>query len=83
MDVISGVPPEAPGVDIDTIRCLREASIVIEVWDSMSNDVLARAFERQRPIGPFDRKMIAEETRRQARAWSWLLRTRLEELSEL
>lgn len=83
MDVTSGVPPDVAGVDVDSVRWIWEAGMVIELRDSMSNDVLARTFDRQRAIGPFDRHLVPEETRRIVRRWSRLLCTRLEELSSL
>lgn len=82
-DVASGVPPEVAGVDVDRVRWILEANIIIELRDSMSDEVLARTADRQRAIGPFERLMVPEETRRLVQRWSRLLRTRLEELRRL
>jgi len=83
IDVISAVPPMSPGSSVSTIRWAWEATIVIEVRDSMSNDLLARAIDRNRGIGPLDAFEIWGHTTQLVRTWSLLLRTRLRQLWEL
>jgi len=82
-DVISGVPPDLPGSVITTIKWAWEANIVLELRDSMSNEVLARTVERQRMDGPLDAGMIGALTPNIVDGWSRLLTRRLEELSDL
>lgn len=83
MDVTSGVLPDIAAVDVDSVRWIWEASIVMALRDSMTDDVLARTFDRQRAIGPFDRDMLAEESRRIVSRWARLLCQRLDELATL
>jgi hypothetical protein len=83
IDVISGVPPVSPGSSVSMIRWAWEATTVIELRDSMSNDLLARAIDRNRGIGPLDAFEIWAHTNQLVHTWSLLLRTRLRELSEL
>ncbi len=83
VDVISGIPPDDSGVISRDIRRPWEASIVIELRDSMSNDILARTLDRQRADGPIAIAAVWDNTRRLIRSWSLLLCRRLEELSDL
>jgi hypothetical protein len=83
-DVISGVPPNRPGrATVSSVRWAWEANIVMELRDSMSDDVLARTADRERVAGPFDTGLIWGLTPRIAQNWSRLLVRRLTELSEL
>lgn len=83
VDVVSGIPPDTSATTVRSINWPWEASIVIELRDSMSNDILARTIERQRAGGPIDAGAVLEQTRRLVRSWSFRLCRRLEELSEL
>ena len=80
-DVISGVPPTIPGSVVSTIRWAWETNIVLELRDSMSDDVLARTADRQRVDGPFDAGMVVAVTPRAVEDWSRILIERLEELT--
>ncbi len=82
-DVISGIPPELPGSTAITVRWVWEANIVLELRDSMSDEVLARTVERLRLDGPMDATFVWMLTPRAVRSWSSLLASRLEELSDL
>ena len=82
-DVISGVPPNIPGSVVSTIRWVWEANIVLELRDSMSDDVLARTADRERVDGPFDAGMEVAVTPRVIESWSQRLVARLEELTNL
>ena len=82
-DVISGVPPEIRGATGgSTIRWAWEANIIMELRDSMSDEVLARTVNRERIEGPFDRAEVGPLTSRLVGDWSRLLIRRLEELAE-
>ena len=83
VDVASGVPPDAAVSVATTILYPWEASIVLELRDSMSDEILARAVDRRRMEGPIDSAAVDALTGTMLRRWSRLLRTRLEELSEL
>ncbi len=82
-NVISGVPPDLPGLSVESVRWALEAHIVIELRDSMSGEVLARTVDRERIDGPVDGGLVWALTPRIAQGWSTLLVTRLRELSNL
>ena len=82
-DVISGVPPDDAGSVSSSVRWAWEASIVLELRDSMSNDILARTADRERIDGPFDVGAMMGVTASVAQSWSRLLAGRVEEVSEL
>ncbi len=83
LDVISGVPPDTPGSSVSTIRWAWEVSIVIQLRDSMSNDILARTLVRRRVEGPMQAASVWGLTGAIVRDWSLLLCSHLEELSDL
>ncbi len=83
INVISGVPPLGPGSSVITVRYPWEASVVLELRDSMSNDILARTADQQRAEGPVDAALVWALTQPLVRSWSLLLCRRLEELSDL
>ncbi len=83
IDVISGVPPDVFGSSTSTIRWAWEASIVIQLRDSMSNDILARTLVRRRVDGPMQATSVWGLTGPVVRNWSLLLCSHLEELSDL
>jgi len=82
-DVISGIPPDRAGVNVSTVKWALEANIVIELRDSMSDEVLARTVDSQRIEGPFDADKMLLITSQIAQGWSRLLVRRLRELSHL
>ena len=61
-DVTSGVPPDLPGSLVTNIRWAWEATMVLELRDSMSDVVLARTAERQRIDGPMDATVVGALT---------------------
>ena len=82
-DVISGVPPVSVGTSSATVRMAWEASIILELRDSMSDEVLVRTAFRQRMDGPFDAGLIGAFTPRVVQGWCRMLIGQLEELSAL
>ena len=91
IDVVSNVPP-----DIDTAKFGRggvyltsvgEATLVLELRDSQSNEVLARAADRDAAESPFafevNNVTAWTEVRRLAQAWATTLRKRLEEIEKV
>ena len=83
VDVVSGVPPDTFGSAVTTVLYPWEATIVLELRDSMSDKILARAADGRRLEGPIDSAAIEAVTGTTLRSWSRLLCTRLEELSDL
>jgi hypothetical protein len=91
IDVVSNVPP-----DIDSAKFGRggvyltsvgEATLVLELRDSESNEILARAADRRAAESPFafevNNVTAWSEVRRLAQAWATTLRKRLEEIEKV
>jgi hypothetical protein len=91
IDVLSRVPP-----DIDSARFGRggvylqsvgEATLVVELRDSLSGEVLARAADRRAAESPFafeaNTVTVWAEVRRLAQTWASLLVKRLEEIEKI
>src|SRR5262245_39591750 len=91
IDVVSNIPP-----DIDSARYGRggvfltsigDATLVIELRDSESGEILARAADRRAAESPFafevNNVTAWSEVRRLASAWATTLRKRLEEIEKI
>jgi hypothetical protein len=91
IDVVSNIPP-----DIDSARYGRggvwltsvgDATLVIELRDSESGEILARAADRRAAESPFAFEVNTvtawSEVRRLASYWATLLRRRLEEIEKV
>jgi Protein of unknown function (DUF3313) len=91
IDVVSNIPP-----DIDSARFGRggvyltsigDATLVIELRDSESGEILARAADRRAAESPFafevNNVTAWSEVRRLASSWATLLRKRLEEIEKV
>ena len=83
VDVISGVPPDVAASTITTVRWAWEVGIILELRDSISNEILARTISRRREEGTFNASMVWVFTPSMVRRWSLLLCGRLEQLSDL
>ena len=83
VDVISGVPPDVAASTITSVRWAWEVGIILELRDSMSNEVLARTISRRREEGIINVSMVWVFTPSMVRRWSLLLCSRLEQLSDL
>jgi len=62
IDIVSHVPPEPAGRSATFVRHLGEATFVVELRDSMTHEVVARAIER--------RTIAASTVHRSNRAWT-------------
>lgn len=82
-DVVTGLPPDFAGSNVSTIRWAWEANVVIEIRDSMSDEVLARTLDRQRVEGPVDADQLWGLAPRITREWSQLLAGHLTALAGL
>lgn len=82
-DVASGVPPDNTTGFGAVIRMAWEVSLVMELRDAMSNELLARTIEAQRVTGPMDAGAVFSLTPRLTQQWSRRLVRNLEELSDL
>jgi hypothetical protein len=87
-DIVSQVPPEDVGRSEVWLSSLGEATLVIELRDSLSNEVVYRAIERraiERPGNQMVRANTATtwaEVRRWARRWAVSLREGLDSIHE-
>ena len=82
-DVASGVPPDNTTGFGAIIRMAWEVTLVMELRDSMSNEILARTVESQRINGPMDAGAVFSLTPRLTQEWSRRLVRNLDELSDL
>ena len=82
-DVASGVPPDNTTGFGAVIRMAWEVSLVMELRDAMSNELLARTVESQRINGPMDAGAVFSLTPRLTRDWSRQLVGNLDDLSDL
>ena len=85
LDVVSRVPPETIGRSNIYISSVGEATLVLEIRDSMSGAIFARAVDRraaEREAWLMDSNRVTNraEVRRLARAWGRRLRQGLERL---
>ena len=85
LDVVSYVPPDPVGAGADIyLSRVGEATIVLELRDSITEAILARAIDRRAAEGiaglsQSNRVMNRVEVRRLAQAWARMLRDRLDE----
>jgi hypothetical protein len=83
LDFISAVPPDSVGGQAVSVRWVYEAALVIELRDSMSDEILARTMERQRADGPVELNNVPALTPRLFSNWARRLARGVEVLSEL
>ncbi len=87
LDVVSYVPPNAVSGRVDVyLSAVGEATLVLEIRDSITEAILARAVDRDlaEQTGGImmgsNRVTNRAEVRRLVRRWAYLLRERLDEL---
>ena len=84
LDVVSYVPPEPMGRTEIFLSRVGEATLVLEIRDSISEAIIARAVDRRaaenvaRGFSRSNPVMNRAEVRRMASAWARLLRERLD-----
>ena len=87
LDVVSFVPPDTVGRSDVYLDAVGEVTLVLEIRDSLSNAVLARAVDRRSAervggnLQKSNRVTNTAEVRRLIRYWARLLRTRLDEVA--
>lgn len=85
LDVVSYVPPEPVGARVDVyLSRVGEATLVLELRDSITEAILARSVDRRAAEQSYglqhsNRVFNTAEVRRLARIWASLLRNRLDE----
>ena len=84
LDVVSRVPPETVGRSRIFISSIGEATLVLEIVDSESNTVLARAVDRRAGdrMGGMESNTVTNraEVRRLGRRWGSILREGLDKM---
>lgn len=87
LDVISYIPPEPVGGRVNVyLSQVGEATLVLELRDSITEAIMARAVDRRAAEGmtrltESNRVSNVTEVKRLARHWGRLLQTRLDELA--
>lgn len=87
LDVVSYVPPETASRSEVFLSRVGEATLVLEIRDSITQATLARVVDRRAAesvggqLQNSNRAMNRNEVRRLARFWAGLLRDRLDELA--
>ena len=87
LDIVSHIPPDRGGRGGTFVRNLGEATLVVELRDSMTDEVIARAIERRAVSPAFVRRSNSvtnsAEVHSAARRWASDLRRQLDEFSRL
>lgn len=89
IDIVSAVPPQdyIMGRGGVYLREVGEATLVLELRDSMSNEILARSSDRRAAESAFPIEANAvtawSEVRQLARTWARILVNRLDQIAEL
>jgi hypothetical protein len=84
LDIISAVPPDVSGSRVvGSIRWAYAATVMIELRDAMSDEVLARTVERQRADGPIEVSEVSVLTPRLLDNWARRLARNVDSLAEL
>lgn len=91
IDVVSSVPNDVDSATFGRggvyLTSVGEATLIIELRDSQTNEILARAADRRAAESPFTfevNKVTAwTEVHRLAQAWASLLRQRLEDIEKV
>jgi len=82
-DMASGIPPDVPGSSTVTVMYPWEGSIVLDVHDSMSDELLARTVDRRRVEGPIDATAVEAGNGIMLRRWAQLLSSHIGQLANL
>jgi hypothetical protein len=87
LDIASRIPPEPVGRGASFVRTLGEATLVVELRDSMTDEVVARAVDHRSVSPAFVRRSTSvsneAEVRNAARRWAADLRRQLDEFARL
>jgi hypothetical protein len=87
LDIVSYVPPEPVGRGATFVRTLGEATLVVELRDSVTGEVVARAADRRAVSPAFVQRSNAVnnrvEVRNAARRWATDLRRQIDAFAHL
>ena len=83
VDVVSHVPPDAAGSSYTWVRDPWIASVVLELRDGMTGELLARTIDRRTGEGLMEANTVWMLTEDLLRRWAQVLAERLEQLADL
>jgi len=83
VDVVSHIPPETPGSSFSWVRDPWEASVVLELRDATTTELLARTIDRRYGEGFMDPGKVWMLTEGLLERWAQVLSERLDQLSDL
>jgi hypothetical protein len=83
VDVVSRIPPDTVGSSYTLVKDPWSVSVVLELRDGMTAELLARTIDRRHGQGLLDASTVWYRTEDLLERWAGVLSDRLEELSEL
>ena len=83
VDVVSRIPPDSVGSNISVIRDPWSVSVVLELRDGTTAELLARTIDRRNAEGLVNVSTVWVRTEDLVKRWAQVLSNRLEQLSNL
>ena len=83
VDVVSRIPPDSIGSDISVVRDPWSASVVLELRDGTTAELLARTIDRRNAEGLVNVSTVWVRTEDLVERWAQVLSDRLEQLSDV
>ena len=83
VDVVSRIPPDSVGSDFSLVRDPWSVSVVLELWDGTTAELLARTIDRRNAEGLVNVSTVWVRTEDLVKRWAQVLSNRLEQLSNL
>ncbi len=83
VDVVSRIPPIAPGSAYTLVRNPWSASVVLELRDATTAELVARTIDRRNAVGLLEVGTVWYQTEDLVERWAEVLAERLDQLSDL
>ena len=83
VDVVSRIPPISSGSAYTLVRNPWSASVVLELRDATTAEVVARTMDRRNAVGLLEVGMVWYQTEDLVERWAEVLSERLDQLSDL
>jgi hypothetical protein len=83
VDVVSRIPPNAVGSNYTLVRDPWSVTVVLELRDAMTAELLARTIDRRNAQGLLEAGAVWMQTEDLVERWAQVLSDRLEQLSDL
>lgn len=81
-DVVTALPPEFAGSNVGPVKWLWEGNLVVELRDSMSDEILVRILNHQRVEGPAEAEMFWSLAPRVTGLWSRFMVEQMSKVSD-